>query len=125
MAIQSQSMPENDERVKYWRDQVDLLLKSGAALIILFAGWAIDHQDKFNLGIFGKTCDLDHQLAACGLLLMSGVYARFLVVSVDKVYELHLDRSGENTILPKAAARLFSRGLALGVVLIAVLMSVR
>lgn len=114
-------MPEIEERTKYWRDQVDVLLKSGAALIVLFAGWALGHHKDFDLG---SECP-DRVLAAIGLLVMSLAYAIFLFLSVWKIYQHPLASSAESTLLSRKTALWLSGLLAAGGLAIAVLMSVR
>lgn len=103
---------------------MDLLLKAGGALVILFAGWAIDHHQDFDLGWISGVYDTDRRLAAAGLLLMSLVYALFLPLSVWKIYNHRLQDSQDPTLLPRRVAMWISVTLSLGAVLIAGLMSV-
>jgi hypothetical protein len=111
--------------VTYWRDQVGLLLKSGAAIIILFAGWAIEHHKDFYLGSVACPDDVDRFLAAVGLLVMSLAYAAFLTGSVSTIYKHRLKQSDDETLVPQGTAVWIARALSVGVLLIAVLMSAR
>jgi hypothetical protein len=116
---------EIDKRVEYWRDQVSLLLKSGAAIIVLFAGWAISHHKEFLLD-----CDdpwgRDRSVAAIGLLSMSLVYAAFLPLSVAYIYSGdRLGEKAEKTLIPKKLAIGMAGLLGLGGLLIAAAMSLR
>jgi hypothetical protein len=116
---------EIDKRVEYWRDQVSLLLKSGTAIIILFAGWAIGHHKDFLLD-----CDdpwrRDRSVAAIGLLAMSLVYAGFLPASVAYIYSrLSAGERKEKTLLPRPLAIGMAGLLGLGGFLIAAAMSFR
>lgn len=117
-------MAEIDKSVEYWRDQVSLLLKSGTAIITLFAGWAINHHEEFYVGR-GASILSDPSVAALGLLAMSFVYAVFLPVSIASIYAEHLDQAKEPTLVPKKVAMRMAYGLAWGGLLIAALMSFR
>jgi hypothetical protein len=114
-----------DEATKYWRDQVDLLLKAGGALVILFAGWAIEHQETFDLGCFTGSRDDDKRLAAIGLLIMSFAYAISLPVMVSRIYKHRLASKTDPTLLGKGTAVWISFWLSAASIVIAVLMSVR
>ena len=113
-------MASAEESILYWRNQVSFLLKAGAATVLLFAGWAIEHHGDFDL-----TGDADHCLAAIGLLVMSSIFAFFLPLAVGMIYAFGIRSSKEPTLIPVIPALVMSAGLSSGFVSIAIMMSIR
>jgi hypothetical protein len=108
--------------VEYWRDQVGLLLTSGAAIVILFAGWAVDHQEKFDARSSKHPAEF---IAAVGLLTGAAIYAMFLIGSVVWIYQTKLNptETNDKTVLPRWPAITIAAALACFALSIAILMS--
>jgi hypothetical protein len=108
--------------VEYWRDQVGLLLTSGAAIVILFAGWAVDHQEKFDARTSKHPAEF---IAAVGLLTGAAIYAMFLIGSVVWIYQTKLNptETNDKTVLPRWPAITIAAALACFALSIAILMS--
>jgi len=110
------------EAVQYWRDQVGLLLASGAAVVILFAGWAVEHQERFDARRARLSAEF---LAACGLLAAAIIFALFLIGSVLLIYQWRLKEAAtaDQTVLPQSLAVGIAVALSVFALLIAGLMS--
>ena len=89
-----------NEAQKYWRDKVTNVLQWGAAVFILFAGWAVDHHERF--GLWSK--QRDEILAAIGLLSVTTFYAPLLPLAVRYIYKKFLTPIPDETVLPQGFA---------------------
>lgn len=109
----------------YWRDRVTNLLQWGAALLILFAGWAVDHQNVFQLVDASWPKQRDQIMAAIGLLVATIIYAPLLPLAVAYIYRRHLKKTDTDaTVLPRRFAMTCAIVLSAVTLLIAALMAI-
>ena len=84
----------------YWRDRVTNLLQWGAALFVLFSGYAIDHYERFKVRAPWPS-GRNEIVAAGGLLAASFVYAIVLPLGIMTIYRKFLFRAKtDKTVLP-------------------------
>ena len=108
----------------YWRDRVTNLLQWGAALFIIFAGWAVDHQNVFQLLDTSWPEQRDQIMAAIGLLVATILYAPLLPLSMAHIYRKHLSTGTDTTVLPCWFAMTCALALSAFTLIIAALMAI-
>jgi hypothetical protein len=107
---------------EYWRDKVANMLQWGAALFVLFAGWALQSHEKFRLRGASWSSGRDELLAAIGLLTVTIPYSILFPVAVGVVYKRFLGSGTDATVLPRRVALAFAVVLSFCTLAVAVLM---
>jgi hypothetical protein len=90
--------------------------------VVLFAGWAIDNHGAFDLNRPPKS---DEFIAALGLLFISLCYGVSLVLGLHVIYKRFKLEEASRTVLPHGFAILSASAMAVAIIGIATLMSVR
>ncbi|HEV8493494.1 MAG TPA: hypothetical protein VGR76_14560, partial [Candidatus Angelobacter sp.] len=60
---------------EYWRDRISNMIQWGAALFVVFGGWALQSHEKFRLRGASWSSGRDELLAAIGLLAVTIPYS--------------------------------------------------
>src|SRR5262245_51389283 len=113
----------NDVQI-YWRDRVTNLLQWGAAVFILFTGWAVDHQEVFRLLGASWPDQRDQIMAAIGLLTATILYAPLIPLAVFLIYRKHFRSGADGTVLPRWLAMTCATALPVFTLIVAALMAI-
>jgi hypothetical protein len=87
---------------EYWRDRVTNMLQWGAALFVVFAGWALQSHEKFRLHGASWSFGRDQLLAGIGLLLVTVPYSLLFPTGIRLIYKKFLCSGTDATVLPGA-----------------------
>lgn len=114
-----------NESRKYWRDKVTQLLGWSTGLVAVFAGWALDSPEKFELGILWSTfVDVGDFIRAVALILFSVCVAVALPTFIRIIYRRFLVAEIDETVLPYKFARAYALVVSMLIMLIAVIMGI-
>jgi hypothetical protein len=91
---------------------------------VLFTGWAVDHQEVFQLLGASWPAQRDQIMAAIGLLVATILYAPLIPLAVFLIYWRHLTSGTDGTVLPRWLAMTCATGLPVFTLIVAALMAV-
>jgi hypothetical protein len=106
---------------EYWRDRISNMIQWGAALFVVFGGWALQSHEKFRLRGASWSSGRDELLAAIGLLAVTIPYSVLFPLGIH-IITRNSSAHTDATVLPRRLALTFAIVLSFCTLAVAVLM---